>query len=111
MPAFLGLRIWFDVTIKTSNDMPVRLRLSRDGRVEGSMPIYEYICSRCAHEFEVRRPISEAGEPTRCPSCRATAKKQISAFGSKDGFYMKTSSPTPFRSRPAAKGKKRPSSK
>jgi putative FmdB family regulatory protein len=43
------------------------------------MPIYEYQCQGCAHEFETIQKISEAALTT-CPSCgKDLLKKKISA--------------------------------
>ena len=56
------------------------------------MPIYEYQCQHCKHQFEAIRKISD--EPlTVCPSCgRATLKKLISkaAFRLKGGGWYET---------------------
>lgn len=43
------------------------------------MPIYEYICTSCAHEFETLRKMSDA-PLSICPACDKSAlKKKISA--------------------------------
>lgn len=45
------------------------------------MPIYEYQCQSCQHEFEILQKISDAAL-TECPECREPAlKKKISAAG------------------------------
>lgn len=45
------------------------------------MPIYEYQCQSCQHEFETLQKISDAAL-TDCPECREPAlKKKISAAG------------------------------
>lgn len=44
------------------------------------MPIYEYVCNKCQHKFELMRPISMSGEPADCPSCKSTAKRIMSRF-------------------------------
>jgi putative FmdB family regulatory protein len=54
------------------------------------MPIYEYVCSDCGHEFEKLQKMSDA--PLRdCPACEAQSlKKKISAPGfrlSGSGWY------------------------
>jgi putative FmdB family regulatory protein len=47
----------------------------------GQMPIYEYRCDNCAHEFETIQKLSEAPLET-CPACSADAlRKKISASG------------------------------
>jgi len=45
------------------------------------MPIYEYRCGACDHEFEARQKMSE--DPLKeCPDCgKAELKKLISAVG------------------------------
>ena len=54
------------------------------------MPIYEYICNDCGHEFETLQKMSD--EPlVDCPACEKPAlKKKISAPGfrlSGSGWY------------------------
>ena len=54
------------------------------------MPIYEYVCSECGHDFEALQKMSDA--PLRdCPACEKSAlKKKISAPGfrlSGSGWY------------------------
>ncbi len=44
------------------------------------MPTYAYRCVACGHAFELKRPISEAGQPAVCPKCGAEAQKQLSTF-------------------------------
>ncbi|PWG71147.1 zinc ribbon domain-containing protein, partial [Enterococcus hirae] len=45
------------------------------------MPIYEYRCGNCGHEFETIQKVSEA-PLTRCPACaEETLKKKVSAAG------------------------------
>lgn len=42
------------------------------------MPIYEYACSRCGHEFE---KLVRNGAVPECPSCRSTElEKKLSVF-------------------------------
>ena len=54
------------------------------------MPIYEYVCNECGHEFEALQKMSDT--PLRdCPACEKSAlKKKISAPGfrlSGSGWY------------------------
>ncbi len=45
------------------------------------MPIYEYRCASCGHEFEAMQKFSEA-VLTECPSCgKAALQKLVSAAG------------------------------
>jgi len=41
------------------------------------MPIYEYQCTKCGHEFEVLQKFSDAPLST-CPKCKGKVKKVIS---------------------------------
>ncbi len=54
------------------------------------MPIYEYVCSDCGHEFEKLQKMSDA-PLTDCPACEIKSlKKKISAPGfrlSGSGWY------------------------
>lgn len=48
---------------------------------ETRMPIYEYGCDRCGHEFETMQKISEA-PLTKCPACgHDSLRKKVSAAG------------------------------
>jgi putative FmdB family regulatory protein len=40
------------------------------------MPVYEYACSKCGHEFEAEQRITEAPLKT-CPRCRARKLKRL----------------------------------
>lgn len=42
------------------------------------MPMYDYFCSGCEHEFEEARRMEER-HTAPCPSCGATASQVISA--------------------------------
>ena len=51
------------------------------------MPVYEYACEKCNHEFEVEQRISD--EPVRtCPNCRARKVKRLI---SRTSFVLKGS--------------------
>jgi putative FmdB family regulatory protein len=54
------------------------------------MPIYEYQCQSCQHEFEALQKLSDTAL-TDCPECRKpTLRKKISAAGfrlSGSGWY------------------------
>jgi putative FmdB family regulatory protein len=51
------------------------------------MPIYEYRCSACGHEFEILQKISD--QPlTECPAC---GKSKLSKLVSAAGFQLKGS--------------------
>jgi putative FmdB family regulatory protein len=51
------------------------------------MPIYEYLCDKCGHEFEREQRITE--EPVKtCPECRA---RKVQRLISRTGFVLKGS--------------------
>jgi putative FmdB family regulatory protein len=42
------------------------------------MPIYEYACAKCGHQFEM---LVRSGTVPSCPSCRSTeVQKKLSVF-------------------------------
>lgn len=53
------------------------------------MPTYEYFCSKCKTTFEIKRPFSESNKTAMCQNCHLEAKRVISGFASKTGFYIK----------------------
>ncbi len=47
------------------------------------MPIYEYRCDKCQHQFEALQSVGADGEHLICPQCDAPApKKVLSVFAS-----------------------------
>ena len=46
------------------------------------MPLYEFRCRTCDDTFEVRRPMSQAGDPASCPSGHDDAVRLLSVFAS-----------------------------
>jgi putative FmdB family regulatory protein len=46
------------------------------------MPLYEFKCRTCDDTFEVRRPMSEAGDPATCPQGHPGAVRLLSVFAS-----------------------------
>lgn len=52
------------------------------------MPMYEYRCTGCGHQFEIRQKFSDAPE-TKCPQCGGLVEKLISqaAFSLKGGGW------------------------
>ena len=46
------------------------------------MPLYEYRCYDCGHQFEMLRPMREANEPAVCRSCNNGAQRVLSVFAS-----------------------------
>ena len=51
------------------------------------MPIYEYLCKACGHEFEREQRITEDPVKT-CPQCRA---RKVRRLISRTGFILKGS--------------------
>jgi putative FmdB family regulatory protein len=50
------------------------------------MPIYEYICLNCKHQFEAIRPMAQADAPQTCQKCGAEdIKRKISLFFAESG--------------------------
>lgn len=49
------------------------------------MPIYEYRCTKCGHQWSQQESISDHGRrPPACPKCQAEAAEQVfSAFFAK----------------------------
>lgn len=48
-----------------------------------SMPLYEYACKTCAHQFEL---LVRASEAPACPACRGTAlERKLSVFAAHTG--------------------------
>lgn len=43
------------------------------------MPVYEYCCHECAHEFTALRPMSEHRAAAVCPGCGGAAGRVLSA--------------------------------
>ncbi len=68
------------------------------------MPVYEYQCEACSHQFELRQKFSDPPAES-CPACGGTVKKLISstAFALKGGGWYtegysggkKSESPSP----------------
>jgi putative FmdB family regulatory protein len=50
------------------------------------MPIYEYVCLNCKHEFEAIRPMGKADQPMACAKCGGEEiKRKISVFYAESG--------------------------
>ncbi|MEE9276945.1 MAG: zinc ribbon domain-containing protein, partial [Dehalococcoidia bacterium] len=43
------------------------------------MPIYEFQCKKCDHQFEVLRPVSKAGAGAKCPKCKGAGRRLYTA--------------------------------
>ena len=54
------------------------------------MPIYEYICRKCEHHFEV---LVQGSANTECPSCKGKKlEKQLSVFAAGNNSGARTES-------------------
>ena len=50
------------------------------------MPIYEYVCQNCEHEFEALRSMSQADLAMTCVKCGGeNLKRKISVFFAESG--------------------------
>jgi putative FmdB family regulatory protein len=71
-----------------------------------AMAIYEYRCVKCDHEFEVRRPMSRADEPTTCPQCGEVGRRLPSVFASGESYKLRVPEGEAFRGQqPSNEGK------
>ncbi|MGH2574420.1 MAG: FmdB family zinc ribbon protein [Ignavibacteria bacterium] len=66
---------------------------------EYNMPVYEYLCQNCGHQFDELQTISEA-PLVKCPKCsKDTLKKLIGTSGGiifkGSGFYLTDYKKTP----------------
>lgn len=65
------------------------------------MPMYQYACQQCGHDFEKRLRMSQSGETQACPTCGSMeTRKRIGAFavGGGDSTSQRSVSPpsSPF---------------
>ncbi len=68
------------------------------------MPMYEYRCQSCNHQFELRQKFSDA-PATECPQCGGKVEKLISqtAFSLKgEGWFNANCCPKTDAPKPAA---------
>ncbi len=50
------------------------------------MPLYEYRCRDCGHQFEILQQVGQGAAAMSCPSCDAGAlEKQFSTFATTSG--------------------------
>ena len=57
------------------------------------MPLYDYRCKDCDHQFEIQQAFTDDA-PTTCPECGGTLKKVFSPVGISfkgSGFYKNDS--------------------
>ncbi len=70
------------------------------GKGVSEMPIYEYHCSQCEHEFE--KLVFNSSEKIVCPKCKSKkVNRMMSAFAfSSGGKFKSTASPHPVAAVP-----------
>lgn len=68
------------------------------------MPTYDYICTACGHEIEVRHTVHGEG-PAACPRCGARMRKAIAplAFHFKGSGWARKERSSGRPSKPSAK--------
>ncbi|MFO8010096.1 MAG: zinc ribbon domain-containing protein [Dehalococcoidia bacterium] len=50
------------------------------------MPIYEYVCSKCGHKFELMRRFSDDDSEIKCPRCgEESPERSVSVFARSGG--------------------------
>ena len=65
-----------------------------------TMPIYNFECDDCGHAFELKRPMSQAGDPATCPEDGGSAHRIYNAGAvQRSGFRERH----PLRSDPDAR--------
>ncbi len=52
---------------------------ANDFKGAGAMPIYEFQCKKCDHQFEVLRPVSKAGAGAKCPKWKGAGRRLFTA--------------------------------
>ena len=49
-----------------------------------NMPVYEYVCESCDHQYEAMQALNTKAEDTACPNCQAMSSRRVmSSFASK----------------------------
>ena len=61
------------------------------------MPTYEYQCSKCNAQFDLRRSFTEVEQPAVCPSCGGEARKLFSLFASEGRGKVRVPEKEAFR--------------
>ena len=59
------------------------------------MPIYEYECAVCHHEFDVLQKIGEDGKELKCPKCGTPNPKKVFSVFSSSGSSGESSAACP----------------
>lgn len=53
------------------------LRLPYLDREETLVPVYDFRCAQCGHDFELIQPIASTTRTTQCPTCQGVATKVL----------------------------------
>lgn len=58
------------------------------------MPVYEYVCKDCGHQFDKMRPMSQADAPVACAHCKSESTRRLLSrfFASSEGRSIASSS-------------------
>lgn len=63
------------------------------------MPMYQYACQECGHDFEKRLRMSQSGDTQACPTCGSMeTRKRIGAFAVGNGGSTSQPSVSPASS-------------
>lgn len=57
------------------------------------MPMYGFRCPQCGSEFEVSRPMRDAGKPTTCPMDGAVSSRIFTATATIGGAKQESATP------------------
>lgn len=68
------------------------------------MPMYEYLCTKCKTDFELRLSFNEANCTPLCPKCYSSAQRLTSSFACKTGGNLQATE-KPFRKETTEKAK------
>ena len=67
------------------------------------MPIYEYYCSKCKEEYELKRPMTDMNNAAPCPKCDGSGQRLMSVFGATNGKYVRPAGKQAYRGNTASK--------
>jgi putative FmdB family regulatory protein len=71
------------------------------------MPLYEYKCSGCGHQFELL--ILKAAQPAACPACNSEAvERLLSTFGVSSAASRQTNTASAYKYNNALNAKQEP---
>ena len=53
------------------------------------MPVYEYLCTKCKKEFEIKKSMNDIDKQFSCPYCGRNGERVVSVFGATNGKYIR----------------------